>query len=87
MGLFLAELICVSAFILEISRALSGNTLSWAYVFEWPVFAVYALYMWRRLRLEQDGSDETEEVLPIEPDNESLRAYNAYLADVHRDRP
>lgn len=87
LGLFLAELICVSAFILEISRALSGNTLSWAYVFEWPVFAVYALYMWRRLLREPDASDETEEVLPIAPDNASLRAYNAYLADVHRDRP
>jgi len=29
-GLAFAEAICVSAFTLEISRALSGNTLSWA---------------------------------------------------------
>ena len=33
----------------QASRALSGNTLSWAYTFEWPVFAGYALYMWWRL--------------------------------------
>ena len=26
-----------------------GNTLSWAYVFEWPFFAAYAIYMWWRL--------------------------------------
>jgi DNA-binding transcriptional regulator of glucitol operon len=32
----------------QISRALGGNTLSWAYVFEWPLFAAYAVYMWWR---------------------------------------
>jgi len=32
----------------QISRALGGNTLSWAYVFEWPIFAGYAIYMWWR---------------------------------------
>jgi hypothetical protein len=29
-------------------RALAGNDLSWAYVFEWPFFAGYAIYMWWR---------------------------------------
>jgi hypothetical protein len=33
----------------QIRRALGGNDLSWAYVFEWPVFAGYAIYMWWRL--------------------------------------
>lgn len=32
----------------QISRAVGGNTLSWAYVFEWPLFAGYAIYMWWR---------------------------------------
>jgi DNA-binding transcriptional regulator of glucitol operon len=32
----------------QIDRALGGNTLSWAYVFEWPLFAGYAIYMWWR---------------------------------------
>ena len=45
-------LIVVPAFLAlclwQISRALSGNTLSWAYVFEWPLFAGYAVYMWWR---------------------------------------
>ncbi len=31
------------------TRALSGNTLSWAYVFEWPIFAGYAVFMWWKL--------------------------------------
>jgi DNA-binding transcriptional regulator of glucitol operon len=45
-------LIVVPAFLAlclwQISRALGGNTLSWAYVFEWPLFAGYAVYMWWR---------------------------------------
>ena len=32
----------------QITRALGGNSLSWAYVFEWPIFAGYAVYMWWR---------------------------------------
>jgi hypothetical protein len=33
----------------QVLRALSGNTLSWAYVFEWPIFAGYAVFVWWRL--------------------------------------
>ena len=40
-------LIVVPAFLAlclwQISRALGGNSLSWAYVFEWPLFAAYAV--------------------------------------------
>ena len=32
----------------QVSRALGGNELSWAYVFEWPFFGGYATYMWWR---------------------------------------
>ncbi len=45
-------LILVPAFmalcIWQVTRAVDGNTLSWAYVFEWPIFAGYAIYMWWR---------------------------------------
>jgi hypothetical protein len=30
----------------QLSRALSGNSLSWAYTFEWPFFTGYAIFMW-----------------------------------------
>ena len=33
----------------QVLRATSGNELSWAYVFEWPLFALYAIYMWWKL--------------------------------------
>ena len=40
--------LCLAAFWFEVRRALGGNELSWAYVFEWPLFAAYAIYMWWR---------------------------------------
>jgi len=33
----------------QLQRALGGNDLSWAYTFEWPLFAGYGTYMWWRL--------------------------------------
>ena len=54
-------LIVVPAFLAlclwQISRALGGNTLSWAYVFEWPLFAGYAIYMW--WRFVHEAAEET----------------------------
>jgi hypothetical protein len=38
--------LCTAACFFEVRRALGGNSLSWAYVFEWPMFAVFAGYMW-----------------------------------------
>jgi hypothetical protein len=47
--------ICLVAFVIEVGRALGGNSLSWAYVFEWPIFAVFAIYMWWNLLHDPDG--------------------------------
>ena len=41
--------LCALAFWFELRRALGGNALSWAYVFEWPLLAVFAVYMWWKL--------------------------------------
>jgi|SRR5580704_1522234 hypothetical protein len=32
----------------QLHRAEAGNTLSWAYTFEWPLFAIFGLYFWAR---------------------------------------
>jgi hypothetical protein len=86
LGLFLAELICIPAFVIEMKRALDGNTLSWAYVFEWPLLGCYAVYMWRKLLHEERG-DARRPVMKDEADPK-LDEWNAYLATVHRnDRP
>jgi hypothetical protein len=51
--LHVVTLLLVSSFILaawwQYECARGGNALSWAYVFEWPAFAIYALYMWWQL--------------------------------------
>jgi len=49
----------------QLHRALSGNELSWAYTFEWPLFAIFGGYFWVKslrdeLRLTQ-GPDKTHQ--------------------------
>jgi hypothetical protein len=82
LGLFFAEAICVSAFVIELSRALSGNTLSWAYVVEWPILGAYAIYMWRKLLHDEESATPAA---PSESarDDQRLEEWNEYLAKVH----
>ncbi len=48
----------------QVQRVRQGNTLSWAYVFEWPFFTGYAVYMWWRLVHDQSdpGTDRPRAV-------------------------
>jgi hypothetical protein len=76
----------------QIDRALGGNTLSWAYVFEWPLFAAYAIYMWWRILHEKPDAApgvaaENGHATPAEPpsaqqaeEDQEMAAYNEYLA-------
>ena len=72
----------------QLSRALSGNSLSWAYTFEWPLFAGYLIWVWRRLLREErilgaagEGGPPSDAVHPaVEEEDEELAAYNRYLA-------
>jgi hypothetical protein len=87
LGLVFAEIICVSAFIIELLRAMSGNELSWAYVFEWPFFGGYAIYMWRKL-LNEGVAPSTSQERPSDPaSDEALATYNDYLQNVHHKTP
>ena len=85
----------------QLYRATGGNELSWAYVFEWPFFAAYAVYMWWRLLhatpdgdpAANNGKEPAEEHVRQEQDEQDeqddaeLAAYNAYLAQLAaRDR-
>jgi hypothetical protein len=88
LGLFLAELICIPAFIIEIFRALGGNELSWAYVFEWPLFAVYAVYMWHKMLRQERGLETPKKLRHTDEEDPRLAEWNAYLASVHQhDQP
>lgn len=75
----------------QIDRALNGNTLSWAYVFEWPLFAAYAVYMWWRILHEkpdpepaaaaaENGHAPAEPSEQDEKEDAEMAAYNDYLA-------
>ena len=78
----------------QLHRALSGNTLSWAYTVEWPFFAAYGVYMWWRLVHEQPdggsrtrtaptalvGEDGPATTKGTKREDEELAAYNRYLA-------
>ena len=38
----------------QLGRATGGNTLSWAYTLEWPVFAGFVVFLWvREVQLER----------------------------------
>ncbi|HXQ90659.1 MAG TPA: hypothetical protein VN768_03805 [Acidimicrobiales bacterium] len=90
---------CVALTWWQVLRALSGNTLSWAYTVEWPIFAAYAVFMWWRLVHDDDAPAEragpAAGALDTSPDtspdtgpaprgeDDELAAYNRYLADLH----
>ncbi len=46
----------------QLNVALSGNSLGWVYTFEWPMFAIYAVYMWWRLLHDDREEDEGDEL-------------------------
>ncbi|MCL4445307.1 MAG: hypothetical protein M1134_00295 [Actinobacteria bacterium] len=54
----------------QIDRATSGNELSWAYVFEWPFFAGYALYLWWKLIHDESNNTigEVREIRDVRED-------------------
>jgi hypothetical protein len=37
----------------QFHRAISGNTLSWAYTFEWPIFAVLGAVFWAKTIIDE----------------------------------
>ncbi len=47
----------IALFWWQVQRVRQGNTLSWAYVFEWPFFAGYAVYLWWKLVHDQPQSE------------------------------
>jgi DNA-binding transcriptional regulator of glucitol operon len=49
----------------QVRRAISGNTLSYVYSFEWPLFGAYAVYLWWKLVHEAPSPSPQR---PSEPD-------------------
>nr|WP_243726153.1 hypothetical protein [Actinomadura rubrisoli] len=80
----------------QYDRAQSGNDRSWAYTFEWPIFALFVIVMWvKMIRDERDGVEpqaprvieepaeaevKREIIRRQEEEDPALAAYNRYLA-------
>jgi hypothetical protein len=82
--------LCLAAGAYELSRALGGNTLSWAYVFEWPLFGVFGIYLWWKLLHEEAERQRRPTRSPPAmdaQDQERLDAWNRYLAELHGSEP
>ncbi|MFF5181471.1 hypothetical protein ACFY2Q_25865 [Micromonospora sp. NPDC000316] len=46
----------------QISRATAGNSISWGYAVEWPVFAGFVVYVWwREVRLARRSAEAAAE--------------------------
>jgi hypothetical protein len=79
----------------QLHRAESGNSLSWAYTFEWPLFAIFAVYFWvKTIRDEADlaGRAEPSDVFALPGggaeaagEREELAPDNAYLARLSKE--
>lgn len=48
---------CVALTWWQVARAVGGNSLSWVYTVEWPIFAAYATYMWWKLVHDEPQQD------------------------------
>ena len=80
----------------QLHRAEAGNALSWAYTFEWPLFAIFAVVFWAKTirdEVHPPAEARPRDAVPLpggmpaprgdeEPgeEDEDLAAYNAYLA-------
>lgn len=76
LGLHALAIALCSAFLVfgwwQLSRAQDGNDRSWAYVFEWPIFALFVIVMWVKMirdELNDDGTGPAQVVFegPVEP--------------------
>jgi hypothetical protein len=72
----------------QLHRALSGNELSWAYTFEWPLLALGGAYFWVRtireeLKLAASGS-AGRGIGPTAPSTISAAEDDAGLLASHR---
>jgi hypothetical protein len=82
-------ILCCGAFAFELVRALGGHSFSWMYVFEWPIFAAFAIYMWWNLLQGNDRvrrpSRRPAPGLPAAPPDEELEAWNRYVRQLKAD--
>lgn len=87
----LAVWLCVCAFatVVEYNRAMQGVDRAWSYTFQWPLFGVFAIFVWWRLLNEKsvtrsvvDFYRRRTEAMKAEAEDPELRAWNEYVRDL-----
>lgn len=72
--LFVMLVFCTLATWYELGRAEGGNSLSWAYVFEWPLLGIFGIYMWWKfLHPETIGKSKKKPGKELSPEFDSMR--------------
>ncbi|MEP7026596.1 MAG: hypothetical protein ABJB47_22890 [Actinomycetota bacterium] len=75
----------------QFRRAEAGNALSWAYTFEWPVFAVFGVVFWGKTIFDEfrpaDPGDEPEVELPAGSGPGRLAGQSPPAADAEEEQP
>jgi hypothetical protein len=77
--------LCAVAFWFELGRAEGGNSLSWAYVFEWPLLGLFGVYMWWNLLHGGTSALRRRKAKPdVAPEfTGMLAAWQEYQRDLH----
>ena len=71
----------------QIYRAVDGNSLSWAYVFEWPLLGLFAVYMWWKLLHPGFTFRRAREKPSVAPEYEGmLKAWQGEVAKLEMNR-
>jgi hypothetical protein len=79
--------LCGIAFWFELGRAERGNELSWAYVFEWPLLALFAIYMWWKILHPEFTFKRRHDKPAIAPEYEGmLAAWQEEVSKIERER-
>ncbi|GAA3450408.1 hypothetical protein [Dactylosporangium matsuzakiense] len=85
--------VCLVAMAWQYRRATAGNMLSWAYTVQWPLFAVFVVFLWVRAVRDARGTRpqkpgpaplkiQRPAAVPAAPpgDDPELEQYNRMLA-------
>jgi hypothetical protein len=84
--------VCLLAGLWQYRRATAGNMLSWAYTVQWPLFALFVVFLWVRAIRDARGTSAPRPAPPplrpvraaaapvSEDDDPELAQYNRMLA-------